>query len=53
MWRRNSAEVHPAGQPSQWIVGYVDSKSGFGEVAGNNTREVEEEERGGKEKLSG
>ena len=36
--------------PPQWIIGYVDNRSGFGEEDDNNTREVEE--RDGEEVLS-
>ena len=45
-----SVEVPSRRGSSQWIIGYVDNRSGFGEEDDNNTGEVEE--RDGEEVLS-
>ena len=45
-----SVEVPSCRGSSQWIIGYVDDRSGFGEEDDNHTGEVEE--RDGEEVLS-
>ena len=45
-----SVEVPSCRGPSQWIIGYVDNRSGFGEEDDNNSEEVEK--RDGEEVLS-
>ena len=37
-------EEYSVGGSSQWIIGYVDNSSGFGEEDDNNKGEVEERE---------
>ena len=39
-----SVEVPSCRGSSQWTIGHVDNKSGFGEEDDNNTREVVERE---------
>ena len=46
----NSVEVPSCCGSSQWLIGYVDTRSGFGEEDDSNTGEVEERE--GEELLS-
>ena len=40
----NSVEVPSCRGSSQWIIGYVDNRSGFGEGDDSYTGEVEEKE---------